>query len=165
MQSPPPTDLDDRIVALAIVDGWRVHVRSLQYMPVGGGGYHWHVIDTTGRSLFITIDDLDTKDWLGDDRDAVEQGLIASLDACRRLHDDAEPRVRRSTNPLRRRPASDAPRGPIRGVGLPVSAWQIAPLQPSGRSGQARLHLENADRPTHRGTSRRSATPHAPPYQ
>ena len=89
MQSPPPTDLDDRIVALAIADGWRVHVRSLQYMPVGGGGYHWHVIDTTGRSLFITIDDLDTKDWLGDDRDAVEQGLIASLDACRRLHDDA----------------------------------------------------------------------------
>jgi len=58
-------------------------------MPVGGGGYHWHVIDTGGRALFITVDDLDTKDWLGDDRDAVEQGLIASLDTCRRLHDDA----------------------------------------------------------------------------
>ena len=89
MRARPPTDVEDRVVALAIADGWRVHVRSLQYMPVGGGGYHWHVIDTTGRSLFITVDDLDTKDWLGDDRDAVEQGLIASLDTCRRLRDDA----------------------------------------------------------------------------
>jgi spectinomycin phosphotransferase len=58
-------------------------------MPVGGGGYHWHVIDTSGRSLFTTVDDLDTKDWLGDNRDAVEQGLIASLDTCRRLRDEA----------------------------------------------------------------------------
>ena len=89
MRAPPPTDVEDRVVALAIADGWRVHVWSLQYLPVGGGGYHWHVIDTTGRSLFITVDDLDTKDWLGDDRDTVEQGLIASLDTCRRLRDDA----------------------------------------------------------------------------
>jgi len=89
VHAPPPTDLDERVVALAIGDGWGVQVGSIQYLPVGGGGYHWHVIDTTGQSLFITVDDLDTKDWLGDDRDGVEQGLIASLDTCRRLRDEA----------------------------------------------------------------------------
>jgi spectinomycin phosphotransferase len=89
VRTPPPTDVEERVVAQAIANGWGVQVRSLQYMPVGGGGYHWHAIDTTGRSLFITVDDLDTKDWLGDDRDAVERGLIASLDTSHRLRHDA----------------------------------------------------------------------------
>jgi len=47
------------------------------------------VTDSTGRSLFVTADDLDTKDWLGDDRDTIAQGLIGALDTARRLRHDA----------------------------------------------------------------------------
>ena len=64
-------------------------MQTVAYLPVGAGGYHWKATDSTGRSLFVTADDLDTKDWLGDDRDAIAQGLIAALDTARRLRHDA----------------------------------------------------------------------------
>ena len=73
-----------------MADGWGVRAQAVEYMPVGAGGYHWNVTDSTGRSLFVTVDDLDTKDWFGDDRDAIAQGLIATLDTARRLRHDAD---------------------------------------------------------------------------
>ena len=86
---PPPTDLNEPAVAVAVADGWGFLVQTVEYMPVGAGGYHWNVTDSTGRSLFVTADDLDTKDWLGDDRNAIAQGLIAALDTARRLRHEA----------------------------------------------------------------------------
>ena len=89
MLEPPPADLTDSAVAVAMADGWGVRVQTVEYLPVGAGGYHWNVTDSTGRSLFVTADDLDTKDWLGDDRDAIAHGLNAALDTASRLRHDA----------------------------------------------------------------------------
>ena len=85
---PPPADLTDSAVAVAMADGWGFRVQTVEYLPVGAGGYHWNVTDSTGRSLFVTADDLDTKDWLGDDRDAIADGLNAALDTASRLRHD-----------------------------------------------------------------------------
>ena len=89
MLEPPPADLNDPAVAVAMADGWGVRVQTVEYLPVGAGRYHWNVTDSTGRSLFVTVDDLDTKDWFGDERNAIAQGLIAALDTARRLRHDA----------------------------------------------------------------------------
>jgi len=47
------------------------------------GSYHWRA-----GSRFITVDDLDTKPWIGRDRDSTFTGLRAAYDTARRLHDD-----------------------------------------------------------------------------
>lgn len=46
---------------------------------MGGGGHHWVLTGDDGRRHFVTVDDLDGKDWLGDTRDAVLAGLSRAL--------------------------------------------------------------------------------------
>ena len=99
MLEPPPTELNDPAVAGAVADGWRFLVQTVEYMPVGAGGYHWNVTDSTGRSLLVTADDLDTKDWLGDDRNAIAQGLIAALDTALAVSSGSGPTVLVSFGP------------------------------------------------------------------
>jgi len=77
------------MVADAVAVGWGVDILSLQYLAVGGGGYHWRLKGADGRELFVTVDDLDEKDWLGDDRPGVAEGLSASLSTAWWLRDDA----------------------------------------------------------------------------
>jgi spectinomycin phosphotransferase len=60
---------------------WRLAVGRLDYFPEGGGAYHWVTQATDGRLWFVTCDDLDTKPWLGTDRDAVFAGLLAAYGA------------------------------------------------------------------------------------
>ena len=88
MLEPPPDDLNDAAVAVAVADGWGIRVQDRCVPTRGAGGYHWKVSDATGRSLFVTADDLDTKDWFGDDRNAIAQGLTAAVDTARRLRHD-----------------------------------------------------------------------------
>jgi spectinomycin phosphotransferase len=58
-------------------------------MPVGGGGYHWKVAADDGRAYFITVDDLDSKDWLGDTRNGVYAGLERALGTAAALRFEA----------------------------------------------------------------------------
>ncbi len=58
---------------------------TLQYVPVGGGSYHWAVRDEPGERWFVTVDDLDDKGWLGSTRPAVFTGLTAAMDAAATL--------------------------------------------------------------------------------
>ena len=89
VQAPAPAELDDARVANAVAAGWGVEAGGLRYLAVGGGGYHWRLAAAGGSSLFVTVDDLDSKDWLGDDRAAVEHGLTASLATAWWLRDTA----------------------------------------------------------------------------
>ena len=89
VQAPAPAELDDARVANAVAAGWGVEASGLRYLAVGGGGYHWRLTAAGGSSLFVTVDDLDSKDWLGDDRAAVEHGLTASLATAWWLRDTA----------------------------------------------------------------------------
>src|SRR5262249_18410309 len=58
---------------------WQLRAASMKYLPEGGGGHHWVVAGHDGRRHFVTVDDLDCKDWLGDTRDAVLTGLRRAL--------------------------------------------------------------------------------------
>jgi spectinomycin phosphotransferase len=76
-------------VGKALAWGWRLSGVSMEYLPVGGGGYHWKVTGRDGRSRFVTVDDLDGKDWLGDTRDAVLAGLGQALGTAAALRHEA----------------------------------------------------------------------------
>jgi len=74
----PPPDLDLVALSDAIRIGWGVDKFELQYLPVGGGAYHWHLTGSSD-SLFVTVDDLDDKDWLGAVRDTVAEMLAQEV--------------------------------------------------------------------------------------
>jgi spectinomycin phosphotransferase len=72
--------VDDEI-ARAVSDGWGIAVVELQHLAVGAGAHHWRATAGDGGQWFVTVDDLDTKPWLGADRDAVFDGLLMSYGA------------------------------------------------------------------------------------
>jgi len=51
----------------------------MAYVPEGGGSHHWHVIAQDGHRHFVTIDDLDNKDWLADTREAACEALTLAF--------------------------------------------------------------------------------------
>ncbi|MBO0694227.1 MAG: phosphotransferase, partial [Acidimicrobiaceae bacterium] len=72
---PRDVDLADLLDALAA--HWNLTFGSLDYFPQGGGAYHW--LGVTGdRRWIVTVDDLETKPWLGPDSDSVLPGLLAA---------------------------------------------------------------------------------------
>jgi spectinomycin phosphotransferase len=85
-----PRDLDDDAVSRSLADGWEVEVASMSYVPEGGGSHHWKVTDALVGDFFVRVDDLDDKDWLGDTRDAVFEGLGRALATAGALRTDAD---------------------------------------------------------------------------
>lgn len=75
----PPADLRPQSVAKTLADGWQLRPASMEYVPEGGGSHHWKLISTDGQPAFITVDDLDNKEWLGDTRQQVLDGLRRAL--------------------------------------------------------------------------------------
>ena len=51
----------------------------MEYVPEGGGSHHWKLTADDGVCHFVTVDDLDNKDWLGDTRGVVFKGLGRAL--------------------------------------------------------------------------------------
>lgn len=87
----------------ALLSGWRIRVASTRYAAVGGGSYHWVVRDGDGETLFVTVDDLDDKPWLGQTRATVFDGLRTAMDTALALRHQAG--LRFVTAPI---PAVDA---------------------------------------------------------
>jgi len=83
VDTPPPPALDSDTLAVALLDAWSIEVDGLTYLPKGVGSYHWRA-----GSHFVTVDDLDTKPWIGHSRDSMFTGLLAAYETARRLHDD-----------------------------------------------------------------------------
>lgn len=75
-----PAGVSDGELMRALAAGWRIEAVSARYAPVGGGSYHWAVHDRLGEQWFVTLDDLDTKPWLGNTRTATSEGLRAAMD-------------------------------------------------------------------------------------
>jgi spectinomycin phosphotransferase len=88
MRSVPAGLMPER-VGQALAEGWRLGGASMEYVPEGGGGYHWKLTGGQGRDHFVTVDDLDGKDWLGDTRDAVFAELGRALCTAAALRDEA----------------------------------------------------------------------------
>jgi spectinomycin phosphotransferase len=75
----PPQDLPLSSLEDALVRGWGFRTVSLSYVPEGGGSHHWHALDEGGQRRFVTVDDLDDKDWHEGTRDQVFDGLCSAL--------------------------------------------------------------------------------------
>lgn len=75
----PPADLAPERVETAVADGWQLRAASLEYLPEGGSSHHWVLADGVGLRHFVTVDDLDGKDWLGNTRPTVFAGLRRAL--------------------------------------------------------------------------------------
>jgi spectinomycin phosphotransferase len=73
----------------ALAEGWRLRAASLEFWPEGGGAYHWVLAGADGARHFVTVDDLDGKDWLGGTRQAVLDGLRRALGTAAALRRDA----------------------------------------------------------------------------
>ena len=84
-----PVDLVPERLGQALAEGWRLAAGSLEYVPEGGGSYHWKLTGDDGRSHFVTVDDLDGKDWLGGTRGAVFEGLGRALGTAAALRYEA----------------------------------------------------------------------------
>jgi spectinomycin phosphotransferase len=82
-----PDGLDVRAVVDALREGWDFRVDAAEYAAVGGGSYHWEVVDGSGVRGFVTVDHLDQKAWLGDTREAAFDGLRRAFDTSVALRD------------------------------------------------------------------------------
>jgi spectinomycin phosphotransferase len=74
-----PAGLVPQRLRQVLADGWQIRAASLEYVPEGGGGYHWKLTEEGGQPSFVTVDDLDDKDWMGQTRPAVLEGLGRAL--------------------------------------------------------------------------------------
>ena len=63
----PPADLPSALLSEALSDGWGFRSALLTYQAVGFGSHHWLAVDSGGRKLFATVDDLSEK--LSEDAD------------------------------------------------------------------------------------------------
>ena len=57
MRDRPEGVRENELIAV-LLDGWGLDVRSISYLSVGAGSYHWAVTDDTGGAWFVTVDDL-----------------------------------------------------------------------------------------------------------
>ena len=80
-----PEHVDEQAIVQAAADGWGLDLQTLEYVPEGGGAYHWSAPTADGRRWFVTCDDLDTKPWFGPDRESVGNGLLAAYRAAMAL--------------------------------------------------------------------------------
>jgi spectinomycin phosphotransferase len=85
----PPADLTAECLRQVLAAGWRLRPASLDYVPEGAGSYHWKLTGEDGQPHFVTVDDLDRKDWLGDTREAVFAGLGQALATADTLRHEA----------------------------------------------------------------------------
>src|SRR3954471_21309577 len=83
-----PQHVDEQTIMRAAAEGWGLRLRDLEYVPEGGGAYHWSGRTADGRRWFVTCDDLDTKPWFGPDRDSVCRGLLTAYGAAMALRAD-----------------------------------------------------------------------------
>lgn len=84
-----PADLEHDRLATALAEGWRLEAASMQYVPEGGGSYHWKLADERGQAFFVTVDDLDAKDWFGGTRHGAFDGLRRALGTAAALRSEA----------------------------------------------------------------------------
>jgi spectinomycin phosphotransferase len=85
----PPTDLEPDRLCEELLDGWRLEVEWLEYVPEGGGGHHWKAVDRSGEAHFVTVDDLDNKDWMAESRERACDGLRRAFETAAKLRDEA----------------------------------------------------------------------------
>lgn len=75
VDTPAPAAVDESSLTTFVTVAWALELDNLHYVPKGAGSYHWMVERDGLPTHFITVDDLDTKPWIGRDRDSTFDGL------------------------------------------------------------------------------------------
>jgi spectinomycin phosphotransferase len=86
VDTPPPAEIEQRDLARSLAALWGLEVVRLRYLPKGFGSYHWRAEAQDGRHSFLTVDDLETKPWLGAEADSTFHGLQAAYGTALALH-------------------------------------------------------------------------------
>jgi len=86
MRARPP-GIDDEEVVATVASHWGIHATNVGYVPEGGGSYHWRIVAADDDTVFVSVDNLDAKPWLGEDRDATFDGLAAAFSTAARLRE------------------------------------------------------------------------------
>lgn len=82
-----PEGLTETVLTGALRRGWGLTVTSLKYLAVGWGSHHWEAATPAGPRWFITVDDLEQKQFSDDEPlTAAFARLRASLAAAADLH-------------------------------------------------------------------------------
>jgi len=90
MDTPPPATVDQRDLREALRGAWTLEAdEPLRYVPKGAGSYHWIAEVLGSPTYFVTVDDLDTKPWIGRERDETFDGLGLAYEAAWALHHEA----------------------------------------------------------------------------
>ncbi len=82
-------DLVPARLSEVLAEGWGVRAALMEYVPEGGGSHHWKVVDQRKQTHFVTVDDLDNKDWMANTREPVFHGLGRALRTAATLRDEA----------------------------------------------------------------------------
>ena len=83
----PPSEVGECAVRAGLESGWGMRVEGLDHVPLGAGSHHWAASDTGGVAWFVTLDDVSTKPWLGDDVALATRRLDAALGVAVSLRD------------------------------------------------------------------------------
>ncbi len=89
VETPPPAAISDRDLLGTLTSHWDLGAVSLRYVPEGAGSYHWRVEAGDQPGYFVTVDDLDAKPWVSDERQATFEGLAIAYGTARALERDA----------------------------------------------------------------------------
>lgn len=74
------------VLRAALQSGWSIEPDELTYVPKGPASHHWRAVCRHRGTYFITVDDLDTKPWMGKDRSSALAGLTAAYETAWCLH-------------------------------------------------------------------------------
>jgi spectinomycin phosphotransferase len=89
LDTPPPATLDEHDLLRALSRAWALWADELRYVPKGAGSYHW-IADVLGCPMyFVTVDDLETKPWIGRRRNETFEGLSSAYEAAWVLQHEA----------------------------------------------------------------------------
>jgi hypothetical protein len=84
----PPEDFPEELLVSALQRGWSTAVASVLYRAIGFGSHHWEVVDDAGTRWFVTVDELETKQYRrGEPLQAAFDRLRACLAAAVDLQD------------------------------------------------------------------------------
>ncbi|GAA1000080.1 hypothetical protein GCM10009555_102310 [Acrocarpospora macrocephala] len=79
-----PEGVDETHLAAVLADVWGLDIRGLRHLPLGAGSHHWSAIETSGRTRFVTVDDL------GDDSSREFSELEQALSTAQTLGRDLD---------------------------------------------------------------------------